>query len=64
MIVECAHAEGQRQLHHAPDAHQAAEAVAAEARPGDTVLTLGAGDVWKLGDEVLGHLRAVVGERR
>jgi UDP-N-acetylmuramate-alanine ligase len=28
-------------------------AVVAEARPGDTVLTLGAGDVWKLGDDVL-----------
>ena len=32
--------------------------LAAEARPGDLVITLGAGDVWKLGDEVLSRLRA------
>jgi hypothetical protein len=35
-------------------------AVVAEARPGDTVITLGAGDVWKLGDEVLKQLGASV----
>jgi UDP-N-acetylmuramate--alanine ligase len=60
-LVECAHAAGQRQLEYAADPRAAAEAVAAAAREGDTVLTLGAGDVWKLGDEVLGHLRATVG---
>ncbi len=64
MLVERAHAAGQRQLCYAADGRRAAAAIAAEARPGDTVLTLGAGDVWKLGDDVLVHLRAVVGGRR
>jgi UDP-N-acetylmuramate-alanine ligase len=31
-------------------------AIAAEAQAGDTVLTLGAGDVWRMGDEVLERL--------
>ena len=33
-------------------------------KPGDLVITLGAGDVGKLGDTVLGLLRAAVGGRR
>jgi UDP-N-acetylmuramate--alanine ligase len=36
-----------------PDPAQAVASVVAEAQPGDLVLTLGAGDVWKLGDDVL-----------
>jgi UDP-N-acetylmuramate--alanine ligase len=39
-----------------------ARAVLAEARPGDMVLTLGAGDIWRVGEEILEHLRA--GDRR
>jgi len=56
-LVESAHARGARHVEHAPDPSAAAAAVAAEARPGDTVITLGAGDVWKLGEEVLSQLR-------
>ena len=58
--------QGFEQVGYAPDASRAAEEAAAEARPGDLVLTLGAGDVWKLGERVLEHLRrqAVVEERR
>ena len=63
-IVDCAHAHAQRQVQYAPDPHAAAEAAALEARPGDLVITLGAGDVGKLGDTVLGLLRAAVGGRR
>jgi UDP-N-acetylmuramate-alanine ligase len=37
--------------------------VAREARPGDLVLTLGAGDVGKLGDRLLARLRGEQGER-
>jgi UDP-N-acetylmuramate--alanine ligase len=55
-LVESARARGARQLEHAPDPAAAAAAVAAEARAGDVVLTLGAGDVWKLGDEILRRL--------
>lgn len=34
------------------------EAVAGELRPGDVVITLGAGDVWKSGENVLARLRS------
>ncbi len=59
VLVERAHAAGQRQVEYAPHGHAAAEAAALAARPGDTVLTLGAGDVWKLADQVLSELRRV-----
>jgi len=60
-VVEAAHAAGARHLSFAASAAEAAAAVAAEARPGDVVLTLGAGDVWKLGDDILQRLRSTAG---
>jgi UDP-N-acetylmuramate--alanine ligase len=57
-IIEAARAAGATHVEYAPDASAATEAIAREARPGDVVFTLGAGDVWKLGDAVLGHLKA------
>ena len=52
-IAEAAAAHGATHVAYLPDAAEAVAAAAREARPGDTVLTLGAGDVWKLGDDVL-----------
>jgi UDP-N-acetylmuramate--alanine ligase len=52
-VVESAAAHGATHLTYAPDPAAAAAEAAAEARPGDTVITLGAGDVWRLGDDVL-----------
>ena len=59
-IVESAHAQGASHVEEAPDAAAAVAMVAASVRPGDTVLTLGAGDVWKLGDDLLKQLGARV----
>jgi UDP-N-acetylmuramate--alanine ligase len=59
-LVESAHERGNLKVEYAPDPSAAAAAIAAEARPGDTVITLGAGDVWKLGDEILSRLRREV----
>ena len=59
-IVESAHQQGARHVVLGGPPADAVAAVVAEARPGDTVLTLGAGDVWKLGDEVLRQLGAQV----
>jgi UDP-N-acetylmuramate--alanine ligase len=64
MVSESARRHGAKHVVYAPDAAAAVEAVALEARPGDTVLTLGAGDVWKLGEALLqrlGNVRAGVG---
>jgi UDP-N-acetylmuramate--alanine ligase len=59
-IVESAHRQGARHVVESGPAATAVAAVVGEARPGDTVLTLGAGDVWKLGDEVLRGLASQV----
>ena len=64
-VVESARRQGASHVSHAADAEAAVAAVAAEARSGDTVLTLGAGDVWKLGESILARLRAAsVGAER
>ncbi len=59
-VVESALEQGSAHVAYAPDAFAVVAAVVAEARPGDLVLTLGAGDVWKLADEILGLLRSGV----
>ncbi|HEY2955799.1 MAG TPA: UDP-N-acetylmuramate--L-alanine ligase [Candidatus Eisenbacteria bacterium] len=61
-VAESAAARGLGHVVYAPDAAAAAAEAAAEARSGDTVLTLGAGDVWKLGDEVLRALEHPLAE--
>lgn len=55
-LVEAAHAHGTRQVEFAPSAAEAVAAVVREARPGDLVLTLGAGDVSRLGETLLSAL--------
>jgi UDP-N-acetylmuramate--alanine ligase len=52
-VVESATERGATHVTYAPDPAAAASEAAAAARPGDLVLTLGAGDVWRLGDDVL-----------
>ena len=56
-IVESARRQGAEHLEHQPDAEVVASEVAACARTGDMVLTLGAGDVWKIGEAILSRLR-------
>jgi UDP-N-acetylmuramate--alanine ligase len=45
--------KGHRQVRYAGDLKSAIDTLAAEARPGDIVLTLGAGNVWTAGEELL-----------
>jgi UDP-N-acetylmuramate--alanine ligase len=56
-LVRAAHAQGAGHVRSAPTAAEALEAIAAEARAGDVVLTLGAGDVSKLAEPLLAALR-------
>jgi UDP-N-acetylmuramate--alanine ligase len=62
-IVARAHEAGALHVGVAGDEGAAVAAVVAEARPGDTVITLGAGDVGKLGAEILGLLRTAAAGR-
>ena len=66
-VVESARANGATQVEYTPTHAEAVEAVVREARAGDLVITLGAGDVSKLGDQLLAGLRrtgAAAGEKR
>jgi UDP-N-acetylmuramate--alanine ligase len=58
-IVDSARRQGFQHVEHAADPARAAASAADEARAGDLILTLGAGDVWKLGDAVLKRLEDV-----
>ncbi len=60
-VVESAEARGMRHVEYAPDPAAAVAAIAAAARPGDLVVTLGAGDVWRLGEEILSRLPHEIG---
>ena len=56
-VVDSARAQGARHVAYTPAAAEALEAAVREARAGDIVLTLGAGDVSKLGDTLLAGLK-------
>ncbi|OEV04478.1 UDP-N-acetylmuramate--L-alanine ligase [Streptomyces oceani] len=55
LIIDAARAAG-ADVHHAPAKEDAPELIAGMAKPGDLVLTMGAGDVTELGPLVLDHL--------
>ena len=63
-IVEAANAHGSAQVAFAASGADAVAAAVAAARPGDTILTLGAGDVSKLADEVVRRLQPVAERAR
>jgi len=49
IVAEAARRAGHRNVHYAADLHVATSSVRQLGRPGDVVITLGAGDVWKVG---------------
>jgi len=56
LLCEGIRAHGHKQVLCAEDAEDALARLAALVAPGDVVITLGAGDVWKLGERFLGRL--------
>jgi UDP-N-acetylmuramate--alanine ligase len=59
-VVDAARGQGAEHVHYTPGAAEAVEAAVQEARAGDVILTLGAGDVSKLADTLLAGLRRTV----
>ena len=57
-IAEGAKDRGHRAVRYVPEREAVAEAVLAELQPGDLVITLGAGDIWRVGEEILQRLQA------
>ncbi len=63
-VAEAARAAGAREVHAPPDFEAAARLLSEIVRPGDLVLTLGAGDVWKLGEGLVQTLLALPSHMR
>ena len=53
MLPELARAYGHRDVHYVPNKADLPAALAALVQPGDLVVTMGAGDVWRAGDALL-----------
>ena len=53
MIADAAMSAGHRAVFYEPDKTRVAELVRSMTRPGDMVLTLGAGDVWKVANQLV-----------
>ena len=58
LIVDAACQFGHRDVRYIPDAAQIAEQIVHSLRPDDMVITLGAGDIWKVGEELLRLLKS------
>lgn len=58
-LFEGIRAHGHKEAAYIPDREEIAAAVTREVRPGDWVLTLGAGDVWRVGEDILARLPAL-----
>lgn len=57
LIASSASAFGHRNVHYIPDRDRLAGATVELLEPGDILVTMGAGDIWKVGEQILGLLR-------
>ena len=53
LIYRAVMKSGIKNVHYMPDGEELERTLLAELRDGDLVLTLGAGDIWKLGERIL-----------
>jgi len=63
-LVERMHELGIANAHYAPEEKPLVETLVKAVRPGDLVITIGAGSVWKVGEALASELRARVGQRQ
>lgn len=57
VMIEAIRAHGHQDVHHVSDVKEVATHLRDVVQPGDLVLTLGAGDIWQAGEELLVYLR-------
>ncbi|OGB60466.1 MAG: UDP-N-acetylmuramate--L-alanine ligase [Caldithrix sp. RBG_13_44_9] len=57
LIADTALSMGHREVHYVADKNQLPEYLAKMVRPGDMVITLGAGDIWKFGNNLIELLK-------
>jgi UDP-N-acetylmuramate--alanine ligase len=58
LVAGAALKSGHRHLTYIPDREQIVDQLVATLKEGDLVVTLGAGDVWKIGEEVLRRIES------
>jgi UDP-N-acetylmuramate--alanine ligase len=58
MLATAIQAYGHKSVIYIPDKEKIADFVCSMSRPGDMVITLGAGDIWKVGKEIVERLKA------
>jgi UDP-N-acetylmuramate--alanine ligase len=56
LVVNAALTSGHRDLNYFPERKRVINHLSETVKPGDLVVTLGAGDVWKIGDDVMRRL--------
>jgi UDP-N-acetylmuramate--alanine ligase len=64
LILEAARDHGHRAIHYVGDLDATCDALTQQVRQDDVVVTLGAGDVWKVGANFLKRARANVSRLR
>ena len=57
LIASAAKEYGHKQVHYVPDKKEVPGYLMTLARPGDIVITMGAGDIWKFGEEFIARRR-------
>ncbi len=63
LIVNAAKAVGHKQVHYVPNKADVPGFLLGVVRPGDIVITMGAGDIWRFGEEFIRQLRAKTASR-
>ena len=58
LIVNAAKAFGHKQVHYVPAKADVPEFLMSMKQPGDIIITMGAGDIWKYGEEFIRRLKA------
>ncbi|MCG3138180.1 MAG: UDP-N-acetylmuramate--L-alanine ligase [Phycisphaerae bacterium] len=57
-LVERIQHQGHNQAHYIPNLQDIADFLAGQTQPGDVVITMGAGDVWKVAHEMVSRIRS------
>jgi UDP-N-acetylmuramate--alanine ligase len=57
LIANAAKQFGHKDVHYVPDKKKVPDFLSTVVRKGDIVITMGAGDIWKYGEEYLNHLK-------
>jgi len=59
LIANAAKEFGHKQVHYIPDKKQVPDFLLTIKQPGDIIITMGAGDIWRFGEEFIRRLKQV-----